>query len=71
MVIKQMFDKPSRMLQRKLVSLFFSGDFDATKGLDVLITQIDDVTKRINSMSISPTNTQIVKDLTAILDTVK
>ena len=30
MVIKQMFDKPSRMLQRKLVSVFFSGDFDTT-----------------------------------------
>ena len=68
MVIKQMFDKPSRMLQRKLVSLFFSGDFDATKGLDVLITQIDNATERINSMCISPTNTQIVKKLTAVLD---
>ena len=58
MIIKQMFDKPSRMLQRKLVSVFFSGDFDTTKGLDMLITQIDDATERINSMGMSPTNTQ-------------
>ena len=54
MIIKQMFDKPSRMLQRKLVSVFFSGDFDTTKGLDMLITQIDDATERINSMGMSP-----------------
>ena len=70
MVIKQMFDKPSRMLQRKLVSVFFSGDFDTTKGLDMLITQIDDATERIKLMGMSPTNTRIVKELTAILDTV-
>jgi hypothetical protein len=69
-IVKQMFDKPSRMLQRKLVSFFFSGDFDATKGLDMLIAQIDDATERINSMGISPTNTQIVKQLTAVLDMV-
>jgi hypothetical protein len=70
MVVKQMFDKPSRMLQRKLVSVFFSGDFDTTKGLDMLITQIDDAAERINAMGMSPTNTRIVKDFTAILDTV-
>jgi hypothetical protein len=70
MDVKPMFDNPSRMLQRKLVSVFFSGDFDTTKGLDMLITQIDDATKRINSMGMSPTNTRIVKDLTAILNTV-
>jgi hypothetical protein len=70
-IIKQMFDQPSRMLQRKLVSFFFSGDFDDTKGLDMLITQIDDATKRINSMGISPTNTQIVKWLTAVLTMVR
>ena len=71
MIIKQMFDKPSRMLQRKLVSVFFSGDFDTTKGLDMLITQIDDATERINSMGMSPTNTQIVTGLTNILSIVE
>ena len=40
MIIKNMFDKPSWMLQHKLVSGFFSGLFDATKDLDVLITKI-------------------------------
>lgn len=36
-VIEDMFGKPSRMLQRRLITRFSSGSFDAGEGLDVRI----------------------------------
>ena len=35
-VISLMFNKPSRMLQRRLVAQFFSGSFSAGKGINIL-----------------------------------
>jgi hypothetical protein len=36
-IISEMFDKPSRMLQQRIVARFYSGRFDAGKGIDILI----------------------------------
>ena len=53
-VISLMFNKPSRMLQRRLVARFFSGSFSAAKGIDMLISQINELQARINSMGKPP-----------------
>ena len=61
-----MFDKPSRMLQRKFIARFYSGSFDAVKGIDVLISQIDDSQVKINSMGKSPSLEAILSKVDAL-----
>lgn len=59
-VTSDMLDKPSRMLQRRLIARFFRGSFDAAKELDVLISHINDSQTKINSMGKSPTMDSIL-----------
>ena len=40
------------MLQRRLVARFFSGSFNAGKGIDTLISQINELQAKINSMGL-------------------
>jgi hypothetical protein len=49
-----MFNKPSRMLQRRLGARFFGGSFSAAKGIDMLISQINELQARVNSMGKPP-----------------
>jgi hypothetical protein len=73
-IISEMFDKPSRMLQRRLIACFYSGSFDAGKGIVFLISQINDTQIKINSMGKSLSLESIlskVGDLKAALLTAK
>jgi hypothetical protein len=49
----------------------FGGLFDANKGLDILISQIDDSQARVNSMGVSPTLKLIIKNINDIQAEVK
>ena len=42
------------MLQRRLVARFFSGSFSAAKGIDILISQINELQAKVNSMGTPP-----------------
>ena len=54
-VISLIFDKPSRMLQRRLIDCFFSGSFGANE-----VSQISELQTKINSMGKTPDSESIL-----------
>jgi hypothetical protein len=64
-VISEMFNKPSRMLQRRLIAHFYSGSF-AGKDIDALISQINDSQAKFNSMGKSPSLEAILSKVDAL-----